>query len=261
MDANTRQLIENAEALYKPIVVGEGCRIRNGNQLWKQFLAAVGMCAKCAAGGERQLLERINELATAKVLAEDQDLHGVISYELDLLPSGRKIDFVAERERDNLYVEVKTVRPEALDNEETWARYLSLSAFHPNNVNFIVSEDGMGGMIYANAFASRSKFLQYSLAFEKRLAEVQSVKAGPGVLVFCGTGFAWDVSDLEDFSDYYHSGHHREDDPFALMEQHEIDAKGIDIQRNISYFAFIKRHSSVADVQRVCFPVRGPTYN
>src|SRR5262249_10311372 len=59
----------------------------------------------------------LNEFAVAKVLAHDKHLRGPITYEPDLSPSSRKIDFVADRLRDNLYVEVKTVHPETAETE------------------------------------------------------------------------------------------------------------------------------------------------
>jgi hypothetical protein len=54
----------------------------------------------------------------------------------------------------------------------------------------------MGGAIYANVFASRAHFLDYTREFETRLAAAKALKPGPGVLVFCGTGFAWHQSNL-----------------------------------------------------------------
>jgi hypothetical protein len=52
--------------------------------------------------------------------------------------------------------------------------------------------------------------------FEVRLAAAKAIRPGPGVLVFCGSGFAWRLSDLEDFADFYRTAVHRADDPFAL---------------------------------------------
>ncbi|MFY0311219.1 hypothetical protein ACFMBG_15115 [Leisingera sp. D0M16] len=258
MDQETQLLITESVNLYEPIVAGESGRIKNGCQLWRQFQNAIEACEQGTTGAERQLQEKINELATAKFLSEDPNLPGGATYEPDFLPSGKKIDFVAEREADNLYVEVKTVKPEAADSDDTWGKYQELRQFHPQNVNFIVREDWMGGMIYANTFASRSKFLLYSLAFEERLEEAQSIREGPGILVFCGTGFQWNVTDLEDFADYYRFGTHRADDPFALMEQHEVENNNIKLRRNISDFSFAQRRSRSAKVQKMHFPVRGP---
>ncbi|MEE9454449.1 MAG: hypothetical protein V3V13_08730 [Paracoccaceae bacterium] len=258
MNLDIEQLIEDSITLYEPIVIGKDQRIQNGCKLWRQFQTAVTKCAEGVANCGRQLQEKINELATAKILSEDRTLSGVICYEPDFLPSGRKIDFVVELDSDNLYVEVKTVKPEAQDCEKTWERYQSSEQHHPNNVDLIVNKEWSGAMIYKNTFASRSKFLDYSLAFEERLEEAQELRSGRGVLVFCGTGFEWTEDNLEDFADYYRYKQHRADDPFALMEQNEVERNNVNIRRNISDFAFVKRFFSTAEVQQVHFPVRGP---
>lgn len=253
-------LIAHAVGLYEPFLRGSASRIVDGECLWGQFKAAVSAARLRQEDADRQLRERINELATAKFLADDQTITGNIAYEPDILPSGRKIDFVVERPEDRLYVEVKSVYPNAPDTDTAWDRYLQLREFHPENVNFVVEQDWMGGMIYGNAFAARSKFIDYSLAFEERLAEAKQEVAGAGILVFCGSGFHWNVSDLEDFSDFYHSGRHRADDPFARMEQHEIKSKGLSLKRNIDHFAFLKRKNFRADLTRMYFPVSGPEF-
>jgi hypothetical protein len=251
-------LIAHAVGLYEPVLRGSASRIVDGECLWGQFKAAASAARLGQEGADRQLRERINELATAKFLGDDQSITGNIAYEPDILPSGRKIDFVVERDEDRLYVEVKSVYPNAPDTDATWDRYLQVRKFHPENVNFVVEQDWMGGMIYGNTFAARSKFLDYSLAFEERLAEAKQEVAGPGILVFCGSDFHWHVSDLEDFSDFYHSGSHRADDPFAHMERHEIESKGHSLKRNIDHFAFLKRGNCRADLTRMHFPVSGP---
>lgn len=86
-------------------------RIVRGDVLWAQFEEAVAACRADPKGDDRQITERVNELAVAKVLLDDKTITGPISYEPDFLPDGRKIDFVVDRGRDNLYVEVKTVQP------------------------------------------------------------------------------------------------------------------------------------------------------
>jgi hypothetical protein len=58
----------------------------------------------------------------------------------------------------------------------------------------------MGGAICGDAFASRARFLEYTMAFEERLAVAKAIRPGPGVLVFCGNGFAWRRSNLEDWA-------------------------------------------------------------
>jgi hypothetical protein len=196
----------------------------------------------------------------AKVLAEDPNLKGTIEYEPALLPNGRRIDFVADRGDDNLYVEVKTVRPRTADTEEAWNKYRDRSKHHPKNVQFITKKEWMGGAIYGNVFTSRSRFLDYTLDFEVRLAAAKAIKPGPGVLVFCGNGFAWRLSDLEDFADFYRTGVHRADDPFALMEQHDIEKKGVQLLRNVDHFACLRRPIEQARAEKFTYPVRGPQF-
>ena len=196
----------------------------------------------------------------ANVLLDDKTITGPITYEPDFLPDGRKIDFVVDRGDDNLYVEVKTVRPRTADTDEAWQKFIQRKKHHPKNVNFIVDKEWMGGAIYGNVFASRAHFLDYTREFETRLAAAKAIKPGPGVLVFCGTGFAWHKSNLEDFADFYLTGVHRDDDPFALMEQHDIKEKKIEFLRNIDHFACLRRHIEMPQREEFHFPVRGPRF-
>jgi hypothetical protein len=64
------------------------------------------------------------------VLADDPALNRAqIEYEPDLLPDGRGIDFVVDRGNDNLYVEVKTVRPKTKATREVSARQVGAGPF------------------------------------------------------------------------------------------------------------------------------------
>jgi hypothetical protein len=255
-----KQLIEDTRTTYKDVVAGKDSRIQRGKVLWDQFESAAEACAKGTKDNERQLGERINELAVAKVLAEDKYLLGPITYEPSLLPSKRKIDFVADRLRDNLYVEVKTVQPETADTEEAWDNYLKLRKLHPPQANFITYEDWMGGKRYGDTFASRSKFLDYTRAFEERLKEAKKIRQGPGILIFCGDGFRWHRSNLEDFADFYHAGKHRQDDPFALMEKFDLERRKIKLLGNVDHFACLRRPTEQTRVLDIYFPVRGPSF-
>jgi len=196
----------------------------------------------------------------AKHLSDDIKIDIAIAYEPDILPSRRRIDFVLERKDDSVFIEVKSVHPNQPDNAATWDRYQDMQRYHPENVNVILKEDWLGGMIYSNMFASRSNFLNYTLLFEERLEEARTAKPGPGIIVFCGSGFHWDVSELEDFADYYLLGKHRVDDPFSHMEQHEIKTKRLNLLWNVDHFAYLKRSIYLAEVTEVRFPVRGPLF-
>ena len=230
----------------------------NGGVLWRQFEDAVTAYRTHAADGERQITERVNELAVAKLLIDDPSITWTVTYEPDFLPDGRKIDFVIDRGADNLYIEVKTVHPNTADTDEAWQKYLARRGKHRPNVNFIVQKEWMGGAIYGNVFASRSHFLDYTREFETRLAAAKAIKQGPGILVFCGNGFTWHKSHLEDFADFYHQGVHRDDDAFALMEAEAIERKGIKLLRNIDHFAYLRRRKDIPQRAEFYWPVRGP---
>lgn len=260
MDEYTSRLIDDARATYKDVVIGKDSRISRGNVLWDLFEGAAKACAADAGAGERQLAERINELAVAKFLAEDKGLQRTITYEPDLLPDNRRIDFVADRGRDNAYIEVKTVHPDIADTDAAWENYLKRSKLHPKNANFVVKKDWMGGKLYGNTFASRSHFLEYTLDFETRLAEAKKIRAGPGLLVFCGNGVRWHRSNLEDFADFYHAGKHRQDDPFAFMEKHHIESEKLNILRNVDNFGALRRRWEEAPITEFVWPVRGPSF-
>lgn len=260
MDDYYKTLIEDARATYQNVLTGKNSRITRGDILWDQFEQLASACEIDSRATDSSLREKINELAIAKIMAEDEGLKGAITYEPAILPSGCKIDFVADRLQDNIYVEVKSVHPNAQDTEDAWQLYLKRRQHHPANVNFVTHKDWMGGQIYGNAFASRSRFLEYALDFETRLAEAKKVREGVGFLVFCNNGVRWDRSDLEDFADYYHSGKHRQDDPFALMERHSIEAESLKIQRNVDNIGYLRRPSEQAAKTEWCYPVRGPHF-
>ena len=107
-------------------------RIRRGEILWAQFEEAVDACRADPKGDDRHITEKVNELAVAKVLLDDETITCPIAYEPDLLSDGRKIDFVVDRGDDNLYIEVKTVRPRTPDTEEAWQKFIArpLSRIH-----------------------------------------------------------------------------------------------------------------------------------
>jgi ribosomal protein L30 len=249
--------VELVRAEYRELIT---TRVLRGDALWAQFEEAVASCRADPNGDDRQTTEKVNELAVAKVLLDDETITGSITYEPDFLPDGRKIDFVVDRGHDNLYVEVKTVRPRTADTDEAWQKFIHREKHHPENVSFLVDKEWMGGAIYGNVFASRAHFLDYTREFETRLAAARATKPGPGVLVFCGTGFAWHKCNLEDFADFYLTGIHRNDDAFALMEQHKIKEKKIKLLRNIDHFAFLRRHMEVPHGEEFHFPIRGPRF-
>jgi ribosomal protein L30 len=261
-EIDIRYFADEVRCEYKELITGPQSRIVRGEVLWDRFEAAVARCLADSRKNDRELTECVNEIAVAAVIATDKALDGRrIEYEPAFLPDGRKIDFVVDRDAENLYVEVKTVRPKTVDDDDAaWAKFLRRKKLHPETVEYMVTSEGMGGAIYGNEFASRGHFLDYTRAFEERLAAAKAIRPGVGVIVFCGNGFAWRLSQLENFADFYRTGTHRADDPFGPMEAEAIKEKGIELKKNIDHFAFLQRPIDHARRQKFYYPVRGPQF-
>lgn len=253
------EFLNAAIAEYREMLIGPNSRINRGTALWDQIEPAAAACRSSFGKDDNRLIECVNEMAVAKVLFDDPTLKSfAIDYEPNILPDGRRIDFVVDRGADCVYVEVKTVRPKTKANNAAYEKYKKRKELHPANVQYVVNPEPIGGAIYGDSFTSRSRFLEYSLAFESRLVAAKSLKPGLGILVFCGNGFAWDLSELEDWADFYHTGRHRADDAFGPMELHHINAKGIALDRNIDHFGYLKRPFYLAQRTDFRWPVRGP---
>jgi hypothetical protein len=246
--------IAAVRALYKPIVARETSRLRGGRKLWAQFENAADSCRDGNLAAIHALIERVNELAVARLILNNQALEGELHYEPDIIPDGRRIDFVVFGASENTYIEVKTISPRADDSDSNWQKHVARSKRHPENVHYTVSKEWLGAQIYGNSFSARGHFLDYTRQFETRLVAANAVHVGSGLLVFCGDGFAWHLSELEDFSDFYFAGTHRTDDPFGPMELYDLQ----ELRRNISAFAFVQRRQDQTTEERCIMPVRGP---
>ena len=259
MNDALKKFVDEVRAVYAPVVTGPASRIDRGDILWGQFEIAVAACDSRASDSARKLTERVNEMVVAKILADDPLIADRIAYEPDFLPHGRRIDFFTSCNEEKLHVEVKTVHPQAPDDDEpSWREYLRQSEFNPPYPHFDAEREWMSGALYGNRFSARFDFLEYALDFEVRLADAKTIGRGSGILVFCGNGFAWNRSDLEDFVDFYRSRIHRPDDALALMEQCYIKDEDIHVRRNIDHFACLTRPAECALPIGFACPVVGP---
>lgn len=259
MSDEAQDHIGAAAAFYGPIISGPDSRLHGGQKLWRQFEDACDAYARELTVFQ-PVYERINEMAAAHVLLTDVTLvPAQLSYEPPIAADGSLIDFVAAWPAGRtLYIEVKTVHPRTQDGEASWAKYQRRKAHHAEHVHYLVHKDWLGGQIYGDSFSARGAFMTYARQLEERLAAASAVKAGEGVLLFCGTGFPWHRSELEDFADFYRSGRHRADDPFAKMEAHAISNGSIALRRNISEFAYLRRPMNRVDSEEWSAKVLGP---
>jgi hypothetical protein len=247
------------EGRYRSVVKGGGGRLVGGARLWSQFGEAVASFRRHGRAQVRGLIERVNELVVARLLLEDPTLATAnIEYEPEVVADGKRFDFAGTgAEGMPVYIEVKTVEPRADDSEESWRKVERRQEHVTPGTRYIVERDWMGAAIFSNSFASRSSFMAYARETEAKLAEHAAVRPGRGILVFCGTGFAWEVSELEDFADFYAHGRHRMDDPFAAMEQHAIAKGAPALARTIDGIAAMTRHHDAVDPDAWIYPVRG----
>ena len=200
-------------------------------------------------------------MAAVHVLLCDPALHdATIAYETPVAGLNSLIDFtVSCPDGRTMYIEVKTVCPRTKDSEAAWANYETRSVLHPENVRYAVCKDGLGGKLYGDSFSARDRFMDYSQQFEERLAAANAVLPGESVLLICGTGMQWHLSELEDFVDFYRLGVHREDDVFSEMEAHSLAEQSIELKRNIGKFAYIKRPMNHVTPEEWRLHVQGPT--
>jgi hypothetical protein len=258
LSPDAEEHIAAAEAFYRPVILGPGSRLERGAKLWRQYEDARDACRRGATDFV-PVYERINEMAAAHILLSDLTLNGAtVAYETPIAANGSLIDFIVSRPAGRpLYVEVKTIHPRTEDCEASWTNFEQRRVHHPDNVHYIVDKEWMGGKIYGDSFASRSSFMTYTVQFEERLAAANDVQLGEGILLFCGTGIAWHLSELEDFVDFYRSGAHRQADAFSKMEEHALTRQNRELRRNISEFAYIRRPMNYVTPEKWFSKVQG----
>jgi hypothetical protein len=163
----------------------------------------------------------------------------LVEYEPRLPAGERRIDFCARHERASWFVEVKTIQPELSDRWDQYERVVDAGRI-AENVTIHFERQWMGGELWHQKFAGRSKMLDYSIEFEERiLGGGVDAPDNSFVLALFTDGFAWHEDELEDFVSFYRTGRHRLDDGLAKMEQHALKEKGL--TRRISAFAYLCR--------------------
>lgn len=252
--------IAAVRATYQSLVTEPSSRLTGGERLWGQFEDAVAAYRKHGRPQRAGVCQGVNELAVAGQILADKSLsHTPIWYEPEIVSHGPRFDFVApDVNGQALYIEVKTVEPRTEDSDSNWAKFEGRQKYLTPGNHYIVEKEWMGAAIFGKSFAARSSFLDNTFETEAKFKDHNAVKPGHAILVFCGTGFAWKVDALEDFADFYRTGRHRGDDPFADMEQHAIEQRGAKLSRSLNGFAALMRKSDDALPSKCVYPVRGP---
>jgi hypothetical protein len=245
--------------VYGDVFAKDTDRFPDGERLLRRFSEAVDATLKGTS--IRVAEEAHNELCVARALLLNmKPRFSEISYEPSLPGCARSIDFRAvSSDGVSVFVDVKTIKPEPKDRWEQFERAVKEEWF-PENHNVFLAKEWLGGEIWHNMFAARARTMEYTLELEAkirdcRLAERENTSF---VLALCGAGFYWHEDGLEDFVQFYRSGRHRSDDPFAKVESHFMKENGIAFERTVTRFACMRRRSWDTLPTRLNWNVQGP---
>lgn len=209
----------------------------------------------------RAVDEAHNELCIASAILENQEPQFTcLEYEPPLNGCAKSIDFLATSGDIKVYVDVKTIKPVATDRWEQFEK-AQVKEWFPDNVNIMLEKKWLGGELWHDMFAARSRMLEYSLELEQKIAE-GNLSGGNTLLVLalCGEGLYWHQDELEDFVSFYYSGTHRGDDPFSKAEARHIQDKHIAIAKTISRFACMHRPQGGILQKRLNWNVQPPRH-
>lgn len=237
-------------------------RFSDSEKLLGRFTAAINAVLKHGRSKFHVVDEAHNELSVAAALLANSEPKFVwLEYEPPLPRSPQSIDFRATGDDGwTVYVDTKTIKPQAKDRWEQFEETGKHGRFTPN-VEIVIKKEWLGGEIWHSMFAARGRMLEYTLELESKIeaASLQADKTAV-ILMLCGEGFHWHQDDLEDFVSFYYSGRHRADDPFARMEDHEIRKTGITFQRSITRFACMNRPQGDIAYRRLNWNVQAPRH-
>lgn len=238
-------------------------RFKTPQPLLNRFSSAIESVRANSRSLFRAVDEAHNELCIASALLDNANPQFTcLEYEPVLPGCAKSIDFRATTDaRLTVYVDVKTIKPQAKDRWEKFEQALAEGWF-PSSVSVLLSKDGLGGEFWHDMFAARSRMLEYSLELEQKIAEGRLTEdKSLFVLALCGEGFHWHQDELEDFVSYYYSGTHRVDDPFANAETRYVRDENIVIAKTISRFACMRRHQGDILPKRLNWNVQPPPHS
>lgn len=243
-----------------PVLGSAATRLQGNQKLAQNYSAACDSWRAGKVDHVRGLTETVNEMCIARLMVEDKTVSHV-SYEPTLEGSQKTIDFVVMYGEDDTRVclDVKTVQP---TEKDCWVKYEEFQEkeLFTSGTRLVLDKDGMGGQIAHERFASRARFLEYALELEGKIRAVNRAVYPCFHLVLCGNGVQWRRDHIEDFADFYFSGHPRADDPLGKMQAHHMKAQGIVFDRSIRGFCFLKRNPIALKPEAFICDIRGPMF-
>jgi hypothetical protein len=237
-----------------------GNRFRDSICLMNRFTEAVNNVLSNDGAKFRAVDEAHNELCIASALLSNPNPRfDSIEYEPPLTSGKKTIDFRATtKDNQTVYIDVKTINPEAKDRWDQYER-AQKEGWFPKNAHVMLDQQWLGGELWHNKFAARSRMLEYAVELERKIKECKLATTNiMFVLALCGEGFVWHQDELEDFVWFYYTKSHRFDDPFSKAEIKDIEINKITLTRAISRFACMSRPQGEIQHKRLNWHVRPP---
>ncbi|HNX29661.1 MAG TPA: hypothetical protein PKN87_09685 [Syntrophomonadaceae bacterium] len=190
----------------------------------------------------RIMLEIANHISVANVLLDESRAYcELLEYEVPLADGTKAIDFLAHYDKMQTYCDVRTIQPEPINNWEAYKAFMQ-KEYLPEKVE-AVSEEEMQLIKYR----PRALMVEYAAEYENKIALLGKPQATIFVLTFCGDGYDWDSRLLADFADFYLTGRHNPDDPFAKTGDEYLQKNKIIFNKTINYFGYHERQKNNID--------------
>ena len=256
-----KEFVENAKKHLIECVLSNKERFPDNDKIINHYHDAVA--GVCAHGDQRlrAFHEVHNELCTATAILEGTNEPKVtyLQYEPTITNCNKRFDFhVTMSDGTVKYIEVKTIHPTTQDDWEKYQCALKKQRF-PKDTHLILDNEWLGGELYHNAYASRTKMMDYALDLEKKIeACLSDIFEKMVFLVLFTNGFHWHLDELEDFVFFYFNGFHFPGDHFSSMEKFVVKEKNIVFNKTIDCFSFIKRPKTELKPNRVIWNVIPP---
>ncbi|MBS0233792.1 MAG: hypothetical protein JSR99_09925 [Proteobacteria bacterium] len=239
--------------------VGNDPRFADGKKLFRSFEEVTKRYRERRSKDDiKAVEEKCNELAAATTILSLLQIGQALSYEPKLAASNQSIDFLINSETGRyLWIDVKTVNPQWIDTEAEWSRFDAIMKEVPEASRPLTN---MGG-IADHMLKSRWSLYSYAAQIEKKMeTTTDEEREAPVSVLFCGNGFAWHLSALEDFVDFYATGNFRSDDWASKMMTRYMQDKGIEFKRTIAGFHSLQR-GQFETLPKLFSPfVRGPNF-
>ncbi len=247
------------ELIVRPIEQA-GDRLKRSTKLLRQYREQCDAWRAGKVQHVRNITERVNELCLAKLILEDASVTDR-EYEAAVPGTDKTIDFLVHPAADHtvqLFYDVKTVHPEPGDS---WALYERATAegWWTPNTELILEKEWLGAEIAHEKFASRYRFFEHTLALERKIDQMTRGDGAYFRMVFCGDGFKWHLTELEDFAETYFTGAYP-GDHFAAIQRHYMQQQGQTFRRSISGFCCLTRAIRSPAVTAFRIDLRAPRF-